>query len=151
MALVLDTCVVVAAVKSAGGASRALVDLAVSGEVEIVLTAPLLYQYEDVLYRPENQVAGFTETDIDALCNSLLARARLVSGHFSHRPALVDEGDELVLQAAIWGQADIVTFNLRDFRGASRFDVRVGLPGAALRAYYDRHSRPYLRGSYGEK
>lgn len=55
----LDTCVIVAAVRSAKGASHMLVDLASehNGLFETVLTDALAYEYEDVIYRSE-QNAG---------------------------------------------------------------------------------------------
>ena len=136
MWLVLDTCVIVAAVKSRGGASHVLVELAPAGQIETVLTMPLISQYEDVLYRPEHRVPGWTDEDLTALLDSLLVRAEWVHTSFSYRPTLRDEGDGLVLEAAINGQADIVTFNVRDFAPASRFGVRVLRPGELLRDIY---------------
>jgi putative PIN family toxin of toxin-antitoxin system len=136
MRLVLDTCVIVAAVKSSGGASHVLVELASAGQIETVLTVPLISQYEDVLYRPEHRVAGWTDEDLGALIDSLLASAERVHVNFSYRPTLRDEGDELVLEAAINGQADVVTFNVRDFVPASRFGIRVLRRGELLRELY---------------
>jgi putative PIN family toxin of toxin-antitoxin system len=136
MRLVLDTCVIVAAVKSSGEASHVLVELASTGQIETVLTVPLISQYEDVLYRPEHRVAGWTDKDLAALIDSLLGSAERIQVNFSYRPTLRDEGDELVLEAAINGQADIVTFNVRDFAPASRFGIRVLRPGELLRELY---------------
>lgn len=136
MRLVLDTCVIVAAVKSRNGASHVLVELATTGQVETVLTVPLINEYEDVLYRPEHRVVGWTDEDLAGLIDSLLVSAEQINPNFSYRPTLRDEGDELVLEAAINGRADIVTFNVRDFEPASRFGRRVLRPGEALLELY---------------
>jgi predicted nucleic acid-binding protein len=61
-----------------------------------------------------------------------------VETHFSYRPTLQDEGDELVLEAAINGQADIVTFNGKDFKPASQFGIRVLTPAEVLKMFTER-------------
>jgi putative PIN family toxin of toxin-antitoxin system len=133
MRLVLDTCVVVAAVRSRTGASHVLVDLATRGEITAVLTVPLVYEYEDVLHRPENRVEGWSEDDLSALVDSLLGPSDCIRPNFSYRPLLKDEADEMVLEAAINGEADIVTFNVKHFGPAVHFGVQIFKPGEALR------------------
>lgn len=141
----LDTCVVVAAVRSRTGASHVLVDFAIAGKITTVLTVPLLNEYEEVLYRPQNRVKGWTDTDLAELVESLLGPSEWVETHFSYRPTLQDEADELVLEAAINGHADIVTFNVKHFGPASRFGVRVWKPSEILRVLYEGGIR------YGEE
>jgi hypothetical protein len=52
---------------------------------------------------------------------------------FLWRPFLKDPGDDLVLEAAVAADCDsIVTYNLRDFAGIDRFDLRALSPGAFL-------------------
>lgn len=114
-----------------------LVDLASRGEITALLTVPLLNQYEDVLFRPENRLEGWRDEDLHALIDSLLVPSEWVDTHFSYRPALNDEGDELVLEAAINGRGDIVTFNVKDFKPASRFGVRVFQPRDILKKLFE--------------
>lgn len=102
-----------------------------------MLTVPLLNEYEEVPYRPENRVKGWTEADLAALIDSLLVPSEWVETHFSYRPALQDEAGEFVLEAAINGHASIVTFNTKHFKPASRFGVRVWKPGEVLRMLYE--------------
>ena len=61
--------------------------------------------------------------------------AEPVTSHFRWRPQLHDPGDEMVLEAAVNGQAvAIVTFNLRHYRlGPARFGIAVMRPADALR------------------
>jgi hypothetical protein len=72
------------------------------------------------------------------LIDGLLVPAEWVETHFSYRPALRDVGDEFVLEAAINGGADIVTFNVKDFVPARRFGIDVLLPRDALRILKER-------------
>lgn len=65
-------------------------------------------EYEDVLFRPENRMKNQSDSDLDLLIGLLFAFAEHVKPHFSHRPCLQDPGDELVLEAAVAGNADIV-------------------------------------------
>lgn len=134
----LDTCVIVAAIRSKTGASHVLLKGALASEIPIVLTVPLINEYEDVLNRPENRVPGWPDTALSELIDGLLVPAEWVETHFSYRPALPDVGDELVLEAAINGGADIVTFNVKDFVPARRFGIDVLLPRDALRILKER-------------
>jgi predicted nucleic acid-binding protein len=64
-----------------------------------------------------------------------LAMADPVETHFMWRPQLRDPGDELVLEAAVNGQAAaIVTFNQRDFgEMPATFGIEVLSPAEMLR------------------
>lgn len=83
---------------------------------------------------------GWKDKDIAELIDSLLVPAQWVRPNFSYRPSLQDVGDEMVLEAAIAGQADIVTFDVRHFRPASRFGIRVFKPNEALKTYQEGRS-----------
>lgn len=132
----LDTCVVVSAVRSRAGASFILVDLAGTRNrfFQTVLTEALINQYEDVLGRSEHRVPGWTDEALYALVQSLMVPADWAQTNFSYRPLLDDAGDELVLEAAINGQAKaIVTFNVKDFKPAARFGIEVMRPNELLK------------------
>ena len=73
-----------------------------------------------------------------AIClyvDGLISLAEPVKAFFRWRPQLHDPGEELVLEAAVKGQADtIVTFNESHLREARRsFGIDVIRPGEALR------------------
>jgi len=132
---VLDTCVIVAAVKSRFGASFLLVNAASARNrfFECVLTNALISEYEEVIHRPEHRLKNWTNDDLAALIDSLLVPAHWAPTDFSYRPSLKDADDELVLEAAINGQADmVITFNVKHFRPAERFGLRVLTPGHLL-------------------
>ncbi len=125
----------VAGLRSNAGASRQLLISALSKRFDFLLSVPLMLEYEAVLKRPEHlMAAGATRNDIDAILDALAAAGVPVSPTFSWRPVLSDPGDEMVLEAAVNGQADlIVTFNLTHFRQVfGRFGLRVVRPSEAL-------------------
>jgi predicted nucleic acid-binding protein len=137
MDVALDTDVMVAAFRSRLGASRAWLRAILKGEATLLLSVPLVLQYEAVLTRPEHLAAGRASAgQIVALLDALCAVCRPVEIAFLWRPTLRDPDDEMVLEVAANGRADrLLTFNERDFAGAERFGVRVVRPGPAWRAW----------------
>ena len=135
MRVVLDTCVVVSAVRSSLGASYALLELIADRRLTLLASLGLFLEYEDVLKRPEQRtVSGLSLDQIDTLLARLADGIEFVDVHFTWRPQLTDPDDELVFDTAINGGADaLVTFNVVDFRRASpRFGLKVLTPGAVL-------------------
>ena len=137
MRIVLDTDVMVAAMRSATGASRRLLLAGVDRQITLLVSPALLLEYESVLKRPEHLVAARAdEVAVDIILDLVAEKAEQVELHYLWRPQLADVGDELVLEAAINGQADaLVTFNLRDFDvGAKRFGLKICRPGDLWRS-----------------
>jgi len=132
---VLDTDVMVAALRSSRGASRQLLLGALDGSFRLLLSVPLILEYEAVLSRPEHLAAcGLSLAEIGRVLDDLAGIAQPVSLSFRWRPRLSDPNDDMVLETAVNGSADaIVTFNQRDFEAAVRvFGCAVILPGTAL-------------------
>ena len=132
---VLDTNVIVAALRNARGASRQLLLAALNRQFELLLSVPLILEYEAVLTRPVHLAAcGLSSTEIEHVLDDLAAVARPVRLAFRWRPRLSDPDDDMVLETAINGGANaIVTFNRRDFAGGIRgFRCALILPVAAL-------------------
>lgn len=136
MRLVLDTAVIVAATRSAAGASRQLVLAALEKRFELLLSVPLVLEYEAVLKRPAQLAASRgTVQEIDKLLDALISVSRPVYRSFFWRPLLRDADDDMILEAALSGHADmLVTFNLRDFKPvASTLGIDVVTPREALK------------------
>ena len=132
---VLDPDVLVAAFRSARGASRQLLLGALDSRFELLLSVPLMLEYEAVLTRPEHLAAcGLSAGEVERVLDDLASVARQVRLAFRWRPRLSDANDDMVLETAVNGNADaIVTFNQRDFEEARReFDCAVILPSEAL-------------------
>ncbi len=135
MNLVLDTDVVVAAMRSPSGASAALLMEAVNGRVTLLANVALMIEYEAVCLREEHILAsGLKQTQVGVFIDAVAALVSPVETHFLWRPQLREPSDEMVLEAAVNGQARaIVTFNQRDFGLApARFGLDVLLPRDAL-------------------
>ena len=137
MKVVLDTDVVVAGLRSRRGASRAWLRSVLRREVDILLSVPLVLQYEEVLLRPEILAAmDGTPKRVGQFLDVLCAIGRPVEISFLWRPTLRDPDDEMVLEAAIHGRADrLLTFNLRDFVAGKRLGVVIERPGPAWRTW----------------
>jgi putative PIN family toxin of toxin-antitoxin system len=135
-AYVLDTDVLVAALRSDAGASRQVLEAARARRFKLLLSVPLMLEYESVLTRPENLIAsGASKEDVSAVLDELALVGSRVELRIRTRPVLPDPNDEMVLETAINGIADaIVTFNERDFRPmVSRFGCLVVRPGEIVR------------------
>ena len=135
MRLVLDTDVVVAALRSPKGASAALLKQIDQGLVTLLLSISLALEYEATCHLAEHRLAsGLSEDEVDVFLNTLISFAEPVNIRFLWRPQLRDPGDEIVLETAVSGQAAaIVSFNRRDFGSAPKsFGIKVLLPGEAL-------------------
>ena len=135
MILVLDTDVVVAALRSPTGASAALLGAARKGRVTLLASVALALEYEAVCGQAEHRLAaGLSQKEVEIFLAAVIAMAEPVETHFLWRPQLRDPGDEMVLEAAVNGRADaLVTFNRRDYGSApSAFGIEVLLPREAL-------------------
>jgi len=130
--VVLDTNVVVAALRSSRGASHRLLRLVGTGRFELALSVPLVFEYEDVLTRLLPELAVKQE-DLDAVLDYLCSVAVLQSIHYLWRPFLKDPKDDMVLELAVnAGCSHVVTFNLKDFRGSQELGVQAVPPRAFL-------------------
>lgn len=134
--VVLDTSVVVAGLRSRSGAANAVLRLVASRQLVPLASPPLFLEYEEVLKRAEHRLAhGLSEEQVDEFLAELAALIEPVELHFQWRPQVRDPGDELVLEAAINGDADaLITYNVADFaEAAERFGIAVLRPGEVLR------------------
>jgi len=141
MRVALDTDVMVAALRSRTGASNVLLRALRLGELEVVASVPMMFEYEAVLMRPEQlQATGLTAQEVSVFLDGLAALLIPVLPYFLWRPVLRDPDDEMVLDAAVNGRAEaIVTFNVRDFvPEATQFRLLILTPAEALQRLRSR-------------
>src|SRR5262245_19454979 len=116
MRVILDTNVLVAALRSDMGASYAIVSQLPSERFQMALTVPLYLQYQDVLTRPEHMTGASTRDEIRNFLHYLCSIAHRQRVFFLWRSWLKDPRDDMVLEAAVASQSRyIITHNLCDF------------------------------------
>lgn len=119
MRVLLDTNILVSALRSRAGASAAIVSMVGSGQFETVISVALALEYEAVLKRlPDSVLTGDDVEDLVAfLCvNSLPCEvpARI-------QPLTNDLDDEFLAALAIVSSCDcLVTYNVRDLAPLAR-------------------------------
>ena len=126
--VVLDTNVIVAALRSKKGASNKLLSLVGTGKFEIHDSVALILEYEEVLQRQRTEL-GLSEDVVSSFIDSLCSLAHHHNIYFQWRPFLTDVDDELVLELAVTATCEyIVTHNVRDFKGSEQFGIRAITP-----------------------
>lgn len=136
MRVVLDTDVIVAGMRSPTGASAALLLAARDRRLVLLATVAVFIEYEAVCQRAEHrEAAGMSRSEARQFLDALAQLVEAVETHYLWRGRLRDANDDMVLDAAINGQADaIVTFNQRDFGAvAGEFGIDTLVPRDALR------------------
>lgn len=141
MRVVVDTSVLVAGLRSRSGASAALLKEVAANGLQLVASPALFLEYEAVLKR---EVHGLSAPFVDGFLAELARCIQPVEIWFQWRPQLPDAGNEMVLEAAINGQAKaIVTHNRRDFeRVVGRFGIEVLSPAEVLERLRQERMRP---------
>lgn len=129
MKIVLDTSVLVAALRSRQGASYALVQSLPNPQFQICLSVAVYTEWQAVLSRPEHWPPGATEPVVMGFVRYLASTAHLQDVHFLWRPFLRDPDDDMVLECAVAaGCSTIVTHNVKDFRHTEQLGVQALTP-----------------------
>jgi putative PIN family toxin of toxin-antitoxin system len=144
MRYVLDTNVLVAALRSDSGASRQLLSSAIDGTIIVLASVPLMVEYEAVLTRTEHLSAtGLSVEETNAVLDGFAAVAEPIQLRFLWRPRLKDPADEMVLETATNGRADrLVTFDLRHLKAAAEeFGIMTVMPPVAWKEIRRREKK----------
>jgi putative PIN family toxin of toxin-antitoxin system len=130
--IVIDTSVLIAALKSRRGASFRLLEMAGDERWQLNMSVALALEYEAIGKREANKL-GIPDSAIDDIVDMLCKRSPHHAIHFRLRPELPDPDDEFVLELAFAARCDfIVTHNVRDLKAAERFGIAVVTPGEFL-------------------
>jgi putative PIN family toxin of toxin-antitoxin system len=133
MNIVVDTNVIVAALRSRKGASHKLVQMIRCGDVlRLHLSAAVVLEYEEVLLR-ELVPDCFSPEEISAFLDDLILgsvrHARIAAG----RPLSSDPDDDSLLELAFTADADcVVTFNKAHLRPAEDMGIDLLTPSELL-------------------
>ena len=139
--IVIDTNVLVSALRSRKGASFRVLSMIDSDRFEVCVSVPLVLEYEAVAKRHAPHLT-LGLVDIDAVIDYVCRVASHHRIYYLWRPVLHDSNDDMVLELAVAASASIiVTFNLTDFAGADRFGVSVLRPVEFLRQIGESNER----------
>jgi putative PIN family toxin of toxin-antitoxin system len=126
--IVLDTNVIISALRSKKGASYMLLSLVGTHQFEIHDSVALILEYEDVIQRHREEF-GLSKEEVPVFIDSLCSMAQHHKIYFLWRPFLSDTNDELVLELAVSAKCEyIVTHNISDFRGSEKFGIQAITP-----------------------
>jgi putative PIN family toxin of toxin-antitoxin system len=129
--IVLDTNVIVAALRSRKGASFAILS-AIGKSWRPVISAALILEYESIGKREASRL-GIPELVVDAILDAFCAAGERTQIHFRLRPSITDTNDEFAIELAVAAAANaIVTHNVKDFIGADRYGIQVWTPHSFL-------------------
>ena len=130
--VVLDTNVVVSALRSQQGAAFRVLATVGGDRFDIAISVPIVVEYEAALVA--QRVPEIGEGDIRTVLDYLCDVGHQQEVFFLWRPTLRDPNDDMVLELAVAAQcAAVVTYNVRDFQGSERFGVEVWTPADLLR------------------
>ncbi|GAK60230.1 PilT protein domain protein [Candidatus Vecturithrix granuli] len=131
--IILDTTVLYAGLYSADGASHQVLRAMERGQVQIVVSTTLLFEYEDILTRKQAEL-GLSDQQIEAILDNLCQLSDHQNVYYLWRPWLPDPKDDHILEVAVASRTSrIVTHNLKDFKGIEQtFGIRAIPPKALL-------------------
>lgn len=133
MIIVIDTSVLVAAMRSRHGASHKLLRALPSPRYTPALSVALYMEWQAVLMRPEHWPPGMDAQQMQGFLRYLASIAHLQDVHYLWRPFLRDPDDDMVLECAVAsGSRFIVTHNVKDFRRAGELGVEAIAPSGFL-------------------
>ena len=122
--IVLDTNVLISALRSRQGASYKLLSLIDNGNFILNISVPLFLEYESVAYR-ESLNSPLGKSDIEDILNYIAQVSSKRDIFYLWRPFLKDSKDDLVLEVAVESRSKvIVTYNKKDFVGIDKFGIK---------------------------
>jgi putative PIN family toxin of toxin-antitoxin system len=121
--VVLDTNIIVSALRSRSGAASKLLRLIGTNRFEIHISIPLVFEYEDVLKRKEFQ-DWWSFQDAEDVVDYICSTAYHHKIWYLWRPYLSDAKDDLVLELALKANVKyIITYNVKDFKQAESLGI----------------------------
>ncbi|HEY1787826.1 MAG TPA: PIN domain-containing protein [Verrucomicrobiae bacterium] len=126
--VVLDTNVILAAMRSKTGASYRLMMTIGHPRWQSIVTPALMYEYEDVARRP-GAAPGLSPQDITNILDTIYRESHRQFVWFSWRPSSPDPSDDAIVDAAVAGGCDyVVSFNEKHLRVVREFGIEVLKP-----------------------
>ena len=126
--IVIDTNVFINSLKSKNGASYKLLYEVLRNKFQQNISSTLIFEYESVAKRSEMNIK-LTHNQIDSIIDMLCNWSNYCQVYFLWRPFLKDAKDDFVLELAIESNSKyIITYNVKDFRGIEKFNIKAITP-----------------------
>jgi len=131
--IVIDTNVMVAAMRSRRGASYALLMLLGKNKFTPCISVPLVLEYEKLL-NDKKHVLPFRKSEIAVVLDYICSVSEHTKIYYLWRPFLRDPKDDMLIELAVASESNfIVTFNIKDFGAIEeQFGIKAITPGEFL-------------------
>ena len=117
---------------SSKGASFRVLKAIEEGNLQIVISTTLLFEYEDILKRNQ-AILGLSNQEIEKILDYFCVQSEHQKIYYLWRPHLPGPKDDHLLELAIAsGTKLIVTHNTKDFKGLEKFGIRSITPKKLL-------------------
>lgn len=121
--IVIDTNVILSALKSRNGRSNQLLRIIDTGKFDFAISVPLILKYESILKKHLDR-SYYLEKDIDDFIDYLCYIGKKIKLFYLWRPYLKDPHDDHILEVAIHSNSKvIVTYNKKDFKEAEHLGI----------------------------
>ncbi len=120
LTIVIDTSVMISALISQHGGSRAVLRQCLQGMHKPLVSNALFAEYEDVSQRKMiRDVCPLSDREIRSLLNAFYCVCKWVPIYYLWRPNIPDEADNFLIELALAGNAShIITNNAKDLNQA---------------------------------
>ncbi|QQS36116.1 MAG: putative toxin-antitoxin system toxin component, PIN family [Ignavibacteriales bacterium] len=137
--IVIDTNVIVSALKSKNGYSYKLLSIIDDERFRVFISTPVVLEYEEALKREKMKIA-LNKSEIDDVLNYICMIAEQRQIYYLWRPFLKDQKDDMFLELAVEAGCDfIITFNKKDFKGIEKFGLKILSPKELLKLIGEKY------------
>ena len=131
--IVIDTNIIVSALKSRNGFSYKLLSIIDDKRFKVYISVPLIFEYEDALKRIKSK-NRLNKNDIASVLDYICSTAEKRKIFYLWRPHLKDPKDDMVLELAVESECEyIISFNKKDFIGVEKFNLKIVTPKEFLK------------------
>lgn len=137
--IVIDTNVIVSALRSRNGFSFKLLSIIDDERFKVFISIPVLLEYEDAIKRDKTNIK-LKKTEIDDIFNFICFIAEQRKIFYLWRPFLRDPRDDMFLELAVESECDyLITFNKKDFQRIETFGIKVLTPKEFLKVIGEKY------------
>lgn len=135
--IVIDTNVIVSALRSRKGYSFNLLSIIDDKRFKISISVPLILEYEEAIKRNRRNIR-LSQANINSILDYICLIAEKRKIFYLWRPYLKDPKDDMILELAVESESDfIISFNKKDFVGTNKFNIEVLTPKEFLQMLGD--------------